>query len=238
MPYNRKDIRWKISRPRLNIRSADELDSEYYFFIPLIFWTMNTKQIFMTVLITGTTVVYGVAQETGAINVDSAATANAAANADMNGSAMAENTVDSKTQEFADEAATGGMMEVALGNMAQEKANSSAVKEFALQMVTDHTQAGDELKALAQEKSIVLPGSMTDKQQRSVDKLSELSGDEFDKEYMKMMVKDHEKDVKTYEKASENVTDTELQDFAAKTLPTLKEHLQHAKDVNDQMRSS
>ena len=199
---------------------------------------MNTKQIFMTVLITGTTVVYGVAQETGAINVDSAATANAAANADMNGSAMAENTVDSKTQEFADEAATGGMMEVALGNMAQEKANSSAVKEFALQMVTDHTQAGDELKALAQEKSIVLPGSMTDKQQRSVDKLSELSGDEFDKEYMKMMVKDHEKDVKTYEKASENVTDTELQDFAAKTLPTLKEHLQHAKDVNDQMRSS
>ena len=193
----------------------------------------------MTALVLGVTAGYGIAQETGAINVDSAATANESANADMNGTSMtAENTMSSETQKFMEEAAMGGMMEVKLGNMALEKGSSSAVKDFGQRMVTDHTKAGDELMALAQEKGVTLPDSMSAKQQHSVEKLSELSGEKFDQEYMKMMVKDHEKDVKSYEKASEKVPDAEVQDFAAKTLPTLKEHLQQAEEVNEQMRNS
>ena len=67
---------------------------------------MNTKQFFMTALVLGVTAGYGIAQETGAINVDSAATANESANADMNGTSMtAENTMSSETQKFMEEAA-------------------------------------------------------------------------------------------------------------------------------------
>ena len=190
---------------------------------------MNTKQFLMTALVVGAATGYSLAQE-----VDSTATATTA----DAGSMETTTNVDSETQKFMEEAATGGMMEVELGSMAQEKASSQAVKDFGERMVTDHTKAGDELKALAQEKSVTLPEAMTSKQQRSVDKLTELSGEEFDKEYMKMMVKDHEKDVKAYQKASEKVPDPTVQDFASKTLPTLKEHLQEAESVNDQLQNS
>ena len=188
----------------------------------------------MTALVVSTSAGYSVAQQTtDAVGIDSAT-----ANVGRSGVESPSANVSGETQKFMEEAATGGMMEVELGNMAQEKASSQEVKDFGERMVTDHTKAGDELKSLAQEKSVTLPDSMTAKQQRSVKKLSALSGQEFDQEYMKMMVKDHEKDVKTYQKASENVPDPTVQDFAAKTLPTLKEHLQEAENVNEQLRSS
>ena len=195
---------------------------------------MNTKQFLMTALVVGATTSYGLAQETAdQVGIDSAT-----ANVGRSATEGMETNVSSDTQKFMQDAATGGMMEVALGKMAQEKASSQEVKAFGERMVTDHTKANDELKSIAQEKSVVLPDAMSAKQQRGIEKLSGLSGAEFDQEYMKMMVKDHEKDVKDYQKASENVSDQEVQDFAAKTLPTLKEHLQKAENVNDQLRSS
>ena len=188
----------------------------------------------MTALVVGATASYSAAQETtDPVGIDSAT-----ANVGRSSMADAQANVSSETKEFMEKAATGGMMEVELGKMAQEKASSSEVKDFGQQMVTDHTKANEDLKSLAQEKSVMLPDSMTAKQQRNVEKLSGLSGTEFDQEYMKMMVKDHEKDVKTYQKASEDVPDPAVQDFAAKTLPTLKDHLQKAEDVNEQLRSS
>ena len=71
-----------------------------------------------------------------------------------------------------------------------------------------------------------------------VDKLSGLSGEEFDQEYMKMMVKDHNKDINTFQKASENLTDPAVKEFASKTLPVLKEHQQMAKQINGQLSNS
>jgi putative membrane protein len=78
----------------------------------------------------------------------------------------------------------------------------------------------------------------TMKDQEAMNKLSGLSGDAFDREYVKMMVKDHEKDVKEFEKASTKAQDPDVRAFAAKTLPTLRDHLQQVRDIQSRMKSS
>lgn len=123
-------------------------------------------------------------------------------------------------------------MEVELGQLAQQKAQAVSVKDFGTRMVTDHSKANDELKALAAQKNLQYPTELEHKQRSMVDKLAKLSGSDFDKKYMKMMVKDHTKDVKEFHKAVKKVKDADLNAWAAKTLPTLEQHLQQAKDVH------
>jgi putative membrane protein len=144
---------------------------------------------------------------------------------------FAAQAISSGDQKFFKEAASGGMMEVELGQMAQQKAQATSVKDFGTRMVTDHSKANDELKALAQQKNLQIPTELDHKNRSMVDKLSKLSGPDFDKKYMKMMVKDHEKDVKEFQKATKKVKDADLNAWAAKTLPTLEQHLQQAKEV-------
>jgi putative membrane protein len=133
-------------------------------------------------------------------------------------------------QKFMMDAAKGGMMEVQLGQTAQQKASSDGVKDFGKKMEQDHGAAGKELADLAKAKNVSLPADMgTEK--NSVDKLSNLSGAAFDKAYMKAMVRDHKKDVKEFEKISSIGIDSDVKAFAAKTLPTLKEHLRMAEEL-------
>src|SRR5262249_55511746 len=127
-------------------------------------------------------------------------------------------------QSFVLEAAKGGMAEVELGKLAEEKASSPEVKKFGQRMADDHGKANDELKSLAQSKNITIPASDT-KEQKLHDQLSKLSGSEFDKAYMKAMVADHKKDVNAFRKESQSGKDPELKAWAAKTLPTLEDHL-------------
>ena len=134
-------------------------------------------------------------------------------------------------QEFADKAAKGGAMEVELGRMAATKAQNAAVKSFGRRMVTDHTKAGNKLKALAKRKGLSLSTEMDTTQREEVQRLSQLKGAEFDRAYMEMMVSDHEKDVAEFEMQANSGTDKDLKMFAAQTLPTLKVHLQLAKDT-------
>lgn len=131
-------------------------------------------------------------------------------------------------RNFLMEAAMGGMMEVELGRLATEKGASEAVKQFGQRMVDDHSKANQELMNLAQGKGITLPTTMDEKHHKDMTKLSSLSGAEFDREYAKMMLSDHRKDVSEFEKQSTRGTDADLREFAGKTLPTLQEHLKLA----------
>ena len=133
--------------------------------------------------------------------------------------------------DFVMEAAGGGMMEVEIGKMALTKASSSEVKKFAQMMVDDHTKANNELKALAEQKSITLPAALTDKHQKMVDDLMKKSGKNFDKDYMDMMVSDHKKDIDAFKEASEDANDADIKAFASKTLPTLTHHLDEAQRI-------
>lgn len=128
--------------------------------------------------------------------------------------------------DFMNGAAAGGMAEVELGKLAGAKAQNAEVKAFAQKMVEDHSKAGEELKQLAAQKKVPLPPDVLPSHKEVMAKLSKLNGADFDKEYVKAMVADHEKDVATFESVSKTAADADVKAFAAKTLPTLKMHQQ------------
>lgn len=134
--------------------------------------------------------------------------------------------------EFAVKAASGGMLEVEAGRMAQEKSQNQQIKAFGAKLVTDHTKANDELKALAATKNVTLPTTPGEDAQKHIDELRKLTGTDFDKKFISMMVDDHEDDVNLFKKAADDAKDPGIKAFAAKTLPTLEEHLTMVKELD------
>lgn len=167
------------------------------------------------------------ANESNSVKQDSAANA---------GTGQSAGPVSEEGTKFAVEAASGGMMEVQLGELAQQKASSQRVKDFGAMMVRDHSKANDELKSLAGMKNITLPPAPGEDHMKHIEGLSKKSGREFDQDYMKMMVEDHQEDVNKFEKASQNSQDPDLQAFASKTLPVLRAHLDSAKSVQQSLK--
>lgn len=170
------------------------------------------------------------------VNSDSTMNSNMMTNSTMNSTSNSSKNVSSADSEFMNKAAIGGMAEVELGKLASTKATNADVKQFGQQMMADHTRANTELKTLAASKNITLPTEVDAKHKEDMDKLSKLSGAAFDKEYVKMMVEDHEKDVAEFEKQSNSGTDADVKSFASKTLPTLKSHLEMIKGINGKMK--
>lgn len=142
----------------------------------------------------------------------------------------------SQDVKFAMEAAMGGMEEVELGRLAAEKGASDEVRQFGRMMVDDHSKANQELTQLASSKGMTLPTALDPKHQEDVRKLSALSGEAFDRAYVKMMVKDHKQDVGEFQKQSTRGADPELKAFAARTLPTLQEHLRVIQRIDVKMK--
>jgi putative membrane protein len=140
-------------------------------------------------------------------------------------SAGTANRMTASDSTFATKAAEGGLAEVQLGNLAKDHAESADVKSFGERMVTDHTKANEELTKIASGKGITLPTSMNSKDQALYDRLSKLNGAAFDRAYIQDMVSDHKTDVNEFKREADKGTDSDLKAFAAKTLPTLQEHL-------------
>lgn len=134
-------------------------------------------------------------------------------------------------QHFIKKAAEGGLAEVELGKLATEKASSEDVKKFGQRMVDDHGKANDELKQLASSKGVEVPTSLSAKDKATKERLSKLSGEQFDKAYMNDMVKDHTQDVSEFKKESTSAKDPEVKNFASQTLPTLEDHLKQARSI-------
>ena len=138
--------------------------------------------------------------------------------------------------EFAVKAADSGLAEVNASEVAQEKAQDQRVKDFAAMMVQDHTKTNEELKSLVAGKNITLPTAPGEPHLENIADLNSYTGADFDKEYMDLMVSDHEKAVSLFEDASEDVEDAELRAFAAKTLPALQKHLEQARTIRDALK--
>ena len=141
-------------------------------------------------------------------------------------------------RKFIEDAARGGMAEVQLGQLAAQKAQSSEVKQFGQKMVDDHGKANDQLKSIASSKNVTLPTDLDGAHKRDYDRLSKLSGADFDREYMKHMVSDHKKDVSDFRKEAKSGKDSEVKNFASGTLPTLEQHLQMAQQADATVRSA
>jgi putative membrane protein len=149
------------------------------------------------------------------------------------------NALSSTDRKFMMEAAAGGLAEVAMGRLATEHASSDAVKQYAQHMIDDHTKANDELMQLASTKGVTLPTGPDAKHQAMMTRMQGLSGAAFDREYIKNSgVKDHENMEKLFMKESTGAKDADTKAFAAKTLPTVQEHLRMAREMNGTMMNS
>jgi putative membrane protein len=140
--------------------------------------------------------------------------------------------------EFAQEAAIGGLMEVTLGELALQQAKNEEVMQFGQLMVQDHGQANEKLMTIAEQKGIQLPQELPEDAQQKYEELQQLSDAAFDQAYVDEMVKDHEEDVELFEQQAQSGEDADLRAFAEETLPTLREHLELAKEVQSQVTAA
>jgi len=133
---------------------------------------------------------------------------------------------------FMKTAAMAGLAEVEHGRLAAQNASAADVKQFAQRMVDDHSKAGDELKALASKKSVTLPAELDQKHRAVQEKFEKLKGPAFDKAYMAHMVTAHQQAVALFERESKGGKDADVKGWAAKTLPTVQEHLKMARSID------
>ena len=153
----------------------------------------------------------------------------------MDTTTMSTNTapLEKMDRDFVMKAASGGMMEVELGNIAQQNAASQRVKDFGSMMVRDHSAANQELTTFAGRRNLTMnTDSLMNLHKSHIDALKNKTGAAFDKAYMSMMVSDHKKDVSEFDKASKMCKDQECIAFASKTLPTLQMHLDSAQAIS------
>jgi putative membrane protein len=147
------------------------------------------------------------------------------------GGGFAAGELSTADRSFVDAAASGGLAEVQDAQLAQQKAASNDVKQFATTMIADHTQANDELKQIAQSKGVTLPSKLTRAEQRAEEDLKKLSGAPFDRQYARQQVEDHQKTVALFQKEANSGQDPHLKAFAQKYLPKLQQHLQMAQSL-------
>lgn len=150
----------------------------------------------------------------------------------MNNTTASSTPLEASDTAFVMKAANGGMMEVQLGNYAQQNAANQRVKDFGSMMVRDHSKANDELKSIVANKNVTLPTAVTGDEKEHMEDLMKKTGKDFDKAYMSMMVEDHKKDINEFEKATNNVMDPDVKAWASKTLPVLRVHLDSAQAIN------
>ncbi len=133
---------------------------------------------------------------------------------------------------FVTSAAEGGMFDVEVAKLAQDKASDPAVKDFARKLVDDHSAANDKLRQLATSHDLALPGTLPADKRKELDKLAKLSGAAFDRQFIQRVgLKDHRSDIALFEKASRDAKSDDLRAFAKASLPTLHEHLSAAQKL-------
>lgn len=134
---------------------------------------------------------------------------------------------------FVTDAASAGMMEVQLGRLAGQKADDDEVKEFGKQMADDHSKANEELKTAARDAGIKVPEQMIPAHRTEVERLTKLSGEEFDRQYIRAAVRHHKESIASFEQEAAQGDEPSLKQFAIRTLPKLREHLQMAQRLQE-----
>jgi len=141
----------------------------------------------------------------------------------LSAQAMAELSSADKT--FMEKAAQDGLAEVQLGQLAEQKAASPKVKQFAERMVTDHSKANQDLQQVAKQLNVTLPAQPDAEDLATAQKLRTESGAKFDEAYMKDMVSDHRQDIDEFKKEAQSGQDPAVKNFAQKYVPVLEQHL-------------
>jgi len=141
-------------------------------------------------------------------------------------------------RDFLTMAISGSEMEVALGKLAMKQALETRVRKFAEMMTADHSDAAQELRALAANKNISIDANIVRDHEKHILAMQKKSGVAFDKAYLRMMLKDHKKNIREFEDVIKTTKDEDLKALATKLLPTLKKHLDSARSINRKVKAS
>ena len=140
-------------------------------------------------------------------------------------------------KDFLTDAMQGDVSEVKMGQLAEKNGGSAEMKDFGKTLVTDHTKAGEQVKATAQKVGVTVKEQPSSEAQKDYDKLSKLKGADFDKEFARMSVDDHQKDISKFQKEAD-AKDGPASDLAQQQLPVLKKHLQMAQSLQQKQQAS
>lgn len=144
--------------------------------------------------------------------------------------------INEEDADFVVEATNGSLTEIEAGKLAFDRTQNPEVKDFANTMIDDHTQMIRELKTFADDKHLAVPDSVSNSNRSKIDELNKRSGKEFDREYMKWMVDDHDKDVAAFTKMSNEAKDSSVKSLARYNLPILLKHQQRAHAIYDRLK--
>jgi putative membrane protein len=149
------------------------------------------------------------------------------------GTAAKKSALSSADESFVSQAAQNGYAEIETSKMAMERASDPKVKEFAKQMIDDHTQANEELKALASSKGVEVPDDPSLLQRgKAMLMLKTAEGATFNRRYAESMgVQAHEDNVELFQKAAGSAGDPDVKAYAQKVLPKLQAHLKMAQEL-------
>jgi len=189
-------------------------------------------------LVIGSFIIAGVSCNNGTNSAEAAKDSNATKMDSTAADSTAKkipSTVSRADQDFAVNTAIANMTEIQAGQMAEQKGAARDVKDYGKELVKDHTEAGDKLKAIATQKNITLPTTLTPDAQKGLDKLQQETGEKFDKDFLGMMVSDHKKAISAFEDESKNGSDADIRAFADSTLHTLRVHLEKAEKCEKMM---
>jgi putative membrane protein len=144
--------------------------------------------------------------------------------------------------DFVEERLEMGNAEVELGRIAQERATHPDVKAFAQELVRDHQAAGEELRRIATTANPNFPATIDDEAREELTELREemakLTGRDFDRRYIDEMIDDHQDAVDDLEDKAENASHSEVRAWAAKTLPTVRQHLERARALKESLENA
>lgn len=135
-------------------------------------------------------------------------------------------------------AAGGDLLEVRLGSLARSRAADPAVKAFASRMATDHGSMREQWAALLRDNDLPAVSALGPAQEEAVTRLARLSGASFDRAYLADMIRNHERDVALFQRQSSSAQSSEVRRLAADALPTLREHLDLAREVSSRIGGS
>jgi len=135
-----------------------------------------------------------------------------------------------RADAFMQKAIAGNLAEIKVGQLAQQKGATEGVRHFGAVLERDHSKANQQAMSAASSMGVTPPAQPSSKEQAEYRRLASLSGSEFDKAFVKEMVKDHEKDIEEYKKEAE-ATKSPAANYAQETLPDLQKHLQLAESL-------
>lgn len=153
----------------------------------------------------------------------------------VNANAVTPERLSPAGEAFVIDAQQGSKGEVVLGQMAADRAHNGEVKDFGLRLVKDHSKANKELIEFASRRDITLENDLSAEHRQLSDKLSELSGEDFDKAFVAAMIEDHQKDIAKFKTAADTLTDPFVVSFVQQTLPVLEEHWRVAETLQKLM---